>query len=357
MPTRRHFLQSSAAALAALATNVRGDGASPKVPLHRWQRAPANPIFVPRETYDSAGCQAPFVVRPNDEYFLFYGGIDKAGRQRVCLATAPVADAASVGTWTRRGPVFDLGGKGAFDELSATYPCVHRIGRQWHLYYTGRSTQQSRQHFANYRGLGLAVSDNLSDWKKFSADPVLTGEGYPGFPDNKVLVGLGNIVELPQADGRILYRMYHTLPPGLEDQEWHVIEDKHAVVAHSYDGLRWTDKKIVLSRRRDVAYEDIGIVGLNVWRTPTGEWHGVYTGLGTKGKSYALCEATSPDGLTWHRGTAGKNLSLEPLSTGWEKTMIGYPSLDVTTEQVTLFYNGTGGGSTGIGLATAVRKV
>jgi hypothetical protein len=37
--------------------------------------------------------------------------------------------------------------------------------------------------------------------------------------------------------------------------------------------------------------------------------------------------------------------------------MIGYPSLDVTTEQVTLFYNGTGGGSTGIGLATAVRKV
>lgn len=322
--------------------------------LHNWRREPANPIFVPGDTYDSKGCQAPFVVRHDNTYWMFYGGIDNLGRQRVCLATAPVAQAATgPAAWTRHGVVVELGKVGAFDELSTTYPTVHRFGNKWHLYYTGRSTHRSPQHFSNYRGIGLAISDNLRDWKKVSLEPVLTGEGYPGFRDNHAIVGLGRIIELPQSDGRILYRMYHTLPPGLEGKEWSVIEDKYAVVAHSYDGLRWTDKQIVLARRRDVPYEDIGVVGLTAWKTPQGKWRGMYLGLGTQVKSYSLCEAVSDDGLIWNRGPAGKNLSLVPLGKGWEREMVGYPSVDITHDLVILFYNGAGGGATGIGMASA----
>jgi predicted GH43/DUF377 family glycosyl hydrolase len=349
------FLRSAAvAAVLAGSEFSSGEATSEKLSLHVWRREAANPIFVPGQIYDSQGCQAPFVVRHTDTYFMFYGGIDKQGRQRVSLATAPVTQAAAgPGAWTRLGPIIELGRVGAFDELSTTYPAVHRVGNKWHLYYTGRSTFRSPQHFSNYRGIGLAVSENLREWKKVSTDPVLTGEGYPGFPDNRSIVGLGRIVELPQADGNVLYRMYHTLTPGLEGQEWNVIEDKYVVVAHSQDGIHWSDKRIVLGRRRDVPYEDIGVVGLTAWRTKGGGWRGVYTGLGTKFKSYSLCEAVSADGLGWHRGPAGQNLSLGPSGQGWEKQMIGYPSVDVTSERIVLFYNGAGGGATGIGMAAA----
>ena len=358
---RRLFLKQTGAGTAALAfrgAQVRGNDPANDFVLHNWKRESANPIFVPGKTYDFQGCQSPFVVRSDDRYWMYYGGIDKAGRQRVCLATVPIARAAAgPSAWTRFGPVIELGGVGAFDELSTTYPTLHRFGDRWHLYYTGRSTFKSRQHFSNYRGIGLAVSRNLRDWKKVSSDPVLTGEGYPGFSENRSIVGLGRIVELPQSDGRLLYRLYHTLPPGLEGQDWHVIEDKYAVVAHSYDGIRWFDKRVVLARRREVPYEDVGVVGLQCWRTRTGSWRGIYTGLGTKYKSYSLCEVVSTDGLAWHRGPTGQNLSLAPDGKGWEKDMIGYPGIDVTTGRIVLFYNGTGGGATGIGMAVAESVV
>lgn len=352
LTSRRTFLKSAAALVASRGIS-RGDTLADKLSLHVWRRQEANPVLIPGATYDSLGCQAPFVVRHDDMYFMYYGGTDKQGRQRVCLATAPVSRAANgPAAWTRLGPVVEPGGAGAFDELATTYPTVHRFAHKWHLYYTGRSDFKSPQHFSNYRGIGLAVSDNLRDWRKVAANPVLTGEGYPGFPDNRTIVGLGRIVELPQGDGRVLYRMYHTLPPGLEGQEWHVIEDKYVVVAHSYDGIRWFDKRIVLARRRDVPYEDIGVVGLTAWRVQSG-WRGLYTGLGSQFKSYSLCEAISADGLTWHRGPAGRNLSLAPLGKGWEQKMIGYPSVDVTPERIVLFYNGAGGGATGVGMAVA----
>lgn len=354
---RRTFLQGLFAA-GLCGSLVHAESEPVSFVLHEWYREPANPIFVPGDSFDSKGCQAPFVVRHDETYWMFYGGIDKAGRQRVCLATAPVAKAAKgPAAWTRHGVVVELGKVGAFDELSTTYPTVHRFGNKWHLYYTGRSTHVSFQHFSNYRGIGLAVSDNLRDWKKVSHEPVLTGEGYPGFPDNRTIVGLGRILELPQPDGRTLYRMYHTLPPGLEGKEWSVIEDKYAVVAHSYDGVQWTDKRIVLARRRDVPYEDIGVVGLTAWKGSAGKWRGLYLGLGTQVKSYALCEAVSDDGLIWQRGPAGKNLSLTPLGKGWEREMIGYPSIDLTPDRIILFYNGAGGGATGIGMASALRPV
>ncbi len=46
---------------------------------------------------------------------------------------------------------------------------------------------------------------------------------------------------------------------------WHVIEHKVCVAAHSYDGIKWSDRRIVLERRRDVTTEDIGV---GSWRGP-----------------------------------------------------------------------------------------
>ena len=108
----------------------------------------------------------------------------------------------------------------------------------------------------------------------------------------------------------------------------------------------------MLERRRDVTTEDIGVVGLTVWKTERG-YRGIYTGLGTKFKTYALAEAASPDGLTWDRGTDQENVSLTLHPGKWDGGMIGYPCVLRERDRVRLFYNGAGGGGTGIGMAVA----
>ena len=320
-----------------------------KLALHAWTRDPRNPIFVPKSSFDLRGSQAPFVVPHDGRWWMFYAGIGSDGVQRICLATA-TADHPT--EWERLGPVLDLGAKETFDERSATYPCVHRFGRKWHLYYSGRSTRTGPQHFSDYWGIGLAQSDDLRNWKKYAAEPVLQGDGLKEYPDNKALVGLGNILELPQSDGRVLYRLHYTLLPGVHSSEADVIEHKLCVAAHSFDGLHWTERRIVLERRRDVPTEYIGIVGLQVWKTKT-RYRAVYTALGTKDKTYSLAEAASSDGLAWDRGEPAGNVSLAPRPGTWESGVIGYPHVLQEGDSLRVFYNGAGGGATGIGMAVA----
>ena len=362
MPSsRRTFLTATAAVASSTllwSGNCVADLAANenrKFALHAWKRDPSNPIFVPRSEFDASGAQGPCVVLHDGQWWMFYAGIGKDGVQRICLATANPDKPTE---WEPHGPILDLGPKQAFDEQGATYPCVHRIGGKWHRYYSGRSSREGKHHFSNYWGIGLAQSDDLRHWKKHSPEPVLQGDGVKEYPDCLALVGLGNIIDLPQSDGRTLHRVYYTLLPGLKDPNylangtWHVIEHKICVAAHSYEGIEWSDRRIVLDRRRDVTTEDIGVVGLNVWKTKKG-YRGIYTGLGTKFKTYALAEAASHDGLTWDRGTDSGNVSLTLQSGSWDRGMIGYPCVLREQDQMRLFYNGSGGGATGIGMAIA----
>ena len=358
--SRRGFLSAAGAASSLMLSwhdvmaEDRGTDAR-KLVLHDWEREDRNPIFVPRSAFDAKGAQGPCVVLHEGQWWMFYGGIGNDGVQRICLATARPDRPTE---WERLGPILDLGGAGAFDQDSATYPCVHRIGGKWHLYYSGRSRRDGPLHFSKYWGIGLAQSDDLRNWKKYAAEPVLQGDGIKEYPDCRALVGLGNIIDLPQPDGRTLYRMYYTVLPGLKDPNWqangtwHVIEHKVCAAAHSEDGIVWKNRQVVIERRRDVVTEDIGVIGLNVWKTEGG-YRGVYTGLGTKYKTYAMAEAASRDGLTWERGAAVDNVSLTPRAGSWESGMIGYPCVLPEEKRLRLFYNGTGGGGTGLGMAVA----
>lgn len=323
--------------------------------MHSWVRDARTPILVPRSDFDAKGAQGPCVVLDGGRWWMFYAGIGNDSVQRICLATA---DPERPTEWERFGPILELGKRDSFDEKSATYPRVHKIAGKWHLYYSGRSSRQNDYHFSNYRGIGLAQSDDLCNWKKYSAEPVIEADGVAGYPGCKALVGLGNIVEIKLPGERAGYRLYYTLLPGLKDPNWkangtwHVIEHKVCVVAHSVDGISWTDRRVVLDRRRDVTSEDIGVIGLNVWPAGSG-YRGVYTGLGTRFETYSLCEAASHDGIVWNRGSNQDNVSLTPTADGWASGMIGYPCVLKEKDGVRVFYNGASGGATGIGMAYA----
>lgn len=287
---------------------------------------------------------------------MFYTGIGIDGVQRICLSTAS-ADKPT--EWGRLGPVIELGGQDAFDEVGATYPRVHRVGKKWHLYYSGRSNRKGPQVYSAYWGIGLAQSDDLRNWKKYSNRPVLQADGIVEYPDSKALVGLGNILEFLQPDGRMLYRMYYTLLPGFLSDDQNSIKQKVGGVAHSFDGVKWFDRRTVLKRRRDVETENIGIVGMQVWKIGS-RFRATYAGLGTKYKDYAksyatyvLSEAVSDDGLTWERCGPHDNVSLVPQPGTWESGMIGYAHVLREEDSLRIFYNGTAFGATGIGMAVA----
>lgn len=200
-----------------------------------------------------------------------------------------------------------------------------------------------------YWGIGLATSDNLRDWKKHPDSPVLLGDGVPPYPDNRALVGLGNILELAQPDGPTLHRLHYTILPGGTE-----LDPNHKVcaAAESFDGIEWKNRQVVLDRRQDAAYENTGVVGLHVWKTKT-RYRAIYTGMDA-GLTYSLCEAVSEDGLTWERGVAGENVALSIRPDTWESGTIGYPHLLHEAGSLRVFYNNARGyGSTGIGMVAA----
>jgi predicted GH43/DUF377 family glycosyl hydrolase len=343
---RRAFFRHSAA-LTGLAA-ARSFAAAP-FRVHRWKRDARNPIFPPGGgAFDARRCMNPFVVTHDGEYWLFYGGADARDRHCICLATCPVDDLAA---WKRHGPVIEPGGKGAFDELWTVLPCVHRIGGRWHLYYTGRSADKGAG-LQGFRGIGLATSDDLRHWKKVSADPILLGDGFPEWPANKGIAGGAPIIELPQSDGRTLYRLHYTLATGTPSRDLLVDQAKQAVIAHSHDGITWTDRRVVLRPRADAPYENAATIALNVWRTESG-WRAIYAGIGTQFGAYSICEAESDDGLAWRRGAPGENLALPPGDAAWESKMTTYPHVVREGAQLRLFYCGNGYGTTGIGTAVA----
>lgn len=287
-----------------------------------WQRDTNNPILRPGDSFDVGWCMNPFALRRGDEYWLFYAGADKQGHRRICLATAPVD---RPNNRTPRGPLLDLGEKGLRRAVWCVLPCVHRVAGRWHLYYTGRSRQQDAGLQA-FWGIGLAVSDDLISWKKVSAEPILRGDGFADWPKNRGIGGGGRILEIPQKDRRILYRMHYTLATGTPSKDQRVDQAKQSVIAHSYNGSTWTDRQVVLRPRSEADYENAATIALNVWRTRT-RWRAIFAGIGTRFGAYSICEAVSVDGLRWERGQPGDNLALAPAGNGWESRMTTYPNV------------------------------
>lgn len=320
----------------------------PSFTVHKWVKHSGNPVLPPgKNDFDRGCCMNPFVLRQADQYLLFYGGGGADGHRRICLATTAVDDLTE---WKRHGALFDIGKPGSYDDNWCVLPCIHRIGGKWHLYYTGRGG--GGEGLQNFHGIGLATSDDLFHWTRRDGDPVLLGDGFAEWPNNRGVAGGGRIVELPQPDGRILYRMYYTLATGTPSKDLTVDQAKQSVVAHSYDGIEWFDKRVVLRPRAGILYENAATIALNVWKTRT-RWRAIYAGIGSQFGAYSICEAVSDDGLNWQRGRPGENLSLWPTGDGWESKMVEYPNVIEENGKLRLFYCGNGYGVTGIGTATA----
>jgi len=323
-----------------------------KLNHYRWRRDSRNPVLPPDpdSAFDRARCMNPFVVRVADRYRLYYSGGDDRGVQRICLATAHVEAPCR---FKRHGVILDVGEPGSFDSRWCVLPCVHRFDNRWHLYYSSHDgTDLGLQSF---RGIGLAVSDDGLHFERHASEPVITGNQTAEFPDNKGVAGGGTIIEDALPDGARRYRMYYTLAVGTKHADRRIDQEKHCAVCHSTDGIRWTDHRLIMSPRPEVANEDTAVAAPFVWRD--GDVHRMlYCGIGTRWGYYSISEAVSQDGYDWYRGEGDENLSLSPDPTSpWESQMVEYPCVIREGERLRLYYCGNGYGSTGIGTAVEDR--
>ncbi len=75
-------------------------------------------------------------------------------------------------TWTSLPDVLGVGADGSFDDLATWTGSIVRHEDAWHLFYTG---VEKRSHTSIQR-IGHAVSANLIDWTRVSADPVSSAD-------------------------------------------------------------------------------------------------------------------------------------------------------------------------------------
>jgi predicted GH43/DUF377 family glycosyl hydrolase len=288
----------------------------------------------------------PWAIRVDNQIRLYYSGGDARGHQRICLATAS-ADRPT--EFTRHGVVLDLGHTGTFDCRWCVLPLVRKFGNRWHLYYTGRD--DAATGLQSFWGIGLATSDDGIHFERHSTFPIITGDQTTHFPYNTGIAGGGTIVEETSPDGSTTYRLYYTLATGTPHEDIRIDQEKHCAVAHSDDGMRWTDHRVILSPRPEVPSEDAAVAAPWVWKDKEG-YRMIYCGIGTRWGFYSMSEAASNDGYVWNRGEGGDNLSLAPSPENeWENQMVEYPSILEEGEQFRLFYCGNGYGMTGIGTA------
>ena len=166
-------------------------------------------------------------------------------------------------------------------------------------------------------------------------------------------ISAGMAVGMPQPDGSVRYRMFYTLAVGTKNPDVRIDQEKHCAVCHSDDGIRWTDHRLILSPRPDVADEDIAVAAPFVWRDGD-RYRMLYCGIGTRWGYYSISQAVSRDGDRWDRGE-GDNLTLAPdEGSAWESQMVEYPCVIAEKDRLRLFYCGNGYGATGIGTALSV---
>jgi predicted GH43/DUF377 family glycosyl hydrolase len=312
-----------------------------------WIRDPRNPILPPGPagSFDSIRTMNPWVIRRDNEYHLYYSGGDADGRQRICLATAPVSD---LSHWHRQGTLFDNGPAGAFDHRWCVLPHVVQLAPdRWHLYYTGNSGEGSG--LSAFPGLGVAISHDGKHWSKFHGNPILARTGREGDPDAQGIAG-GSVVSVRLPEGHTEWRFYYTACPTLGNDVF-LNQQKIICLATSADGLHWTKKGAVLWRDPERDYANVAVATPVVHQLPDGSFQMWFSQIGTRWGFYSIGYAESNDGLTWRRGNHyGDELQLGP-GTGWDAQMVEYPSVVTENNRQRLFFCGNGYGGSGIGTA------
>lgn len=122
-----------------------------------WRRNPKPQLETgPRGSWDERAVADPYLIEAGGRLYLYYLGMDRAGRQRLGVA---VSDDALTWTKLRSNPILEIGDVGSLDENGLGEPAVWASNGFWWMLYTGRAANEERR-------LGLARSTDGVRWQK-----------------------------------------------------------------------------------------------------------------------------------------------------------------------------------------------
>ena len=239
-------------------------------------------------------------------------------------------------------PVLDLGERGTFDD-GGIMPCSALWrGGELYLYYVGWNPSVS----VPYRNaIGLAVSRDGGE--RF--ERVYPGAIVDRTATEPFFTASPEVYALPSGE---LAMVYATGTGFVESAAGGVAPLYRLALALSDDGHHWRrDGEPILPARHD--REATARATVVPSRTGRGYdmWY-VYRGsddFRDGADAYRIGYAHSRDGLTWTRDDARTGIDVSP--SGWDATMLTYPSVVDLPSGRYLFYNGNGFGRTGIGVA------
>jgi hypothetical protein len=226
-------------------------------------------------------------------------------------------------------PVLRPGDLGMFDDCGASVGCILRVGSARYLYYMGWNLAVTVPW---KNAIGLAVSDSSDvSFRRFSRFPIVPLDETDPYTISYPWV--------MQEGGR--FRMWYgsNLRWGPYKKDMlHVIK-----YAESADAVHWEKQgQVVID---STCPEENAICKPCVVQDPDGYrmW------FCSRGETYRIQHALSPDGCTWTR--LGRDPGIDVSPDGWDSDMIEYPCVFDHQGRRFLLYAGNSFGATGFGLA------
>lgn len=290
----------------------------------------------------------PSVLYEDGLYKMWFTNADSQGHVGFAHATSPDGEKWTV--WkksTNPDPTMDL-------VLAPTDANWETVGLEtadvmktptgeYRMYFSENLPPEGSYNFA----IGLATSQNGTDWKRYGTQPVLKAENAWEMPTcadpaNPATCSSGGVLEptvIYDSKDKI-YKMWYA---GLGTVDG--ITSFRIGYATSPDGLAWKRRsEPVLVGGGSEAWDQIWVSHVNVIPDPVEGYHMFYFGSsatdyveGAEMQKGSIGHAYSIDGITWQRDP--KNPILKPTS-GFEASAVGGPHAIFRNGSFELFYFG-----------------
>ena len=241
------------------------------------------------DSFDSTHAKYPCVLKVGREWWMWYNGRSSDSfTGAVGLATSPDGR-----VWTKANdgkPVLDHGGPGAADETKVDHPAVLFFDDQFHMWYTAGPRDSAYQ-------ICYATSDDGRQWHRQNAGRPVLGPGAAGQFDARVVLHPAVVRD----ESGLLHLWYNGVGPQ---------PDFHVGHATSMDGITWKRENggaPVLSAAPSPSRPEIYVYNVNVLREAGiyRMWYSSAQKLLASGQyapgGSAIVYAESEDGTRWKR--------------------------------------------------------
>jgi predicted GH43/DUF377 family glycosyl hydrolase len=274
-------------------------------PQIRWKMYAGNPILKQTPGYwdqDHYYFDAPAVVKVNGVYQMWYQSglnrtISSGGNDAFWIAYATSSDGI---TWTKQGAVLNPGPAGSWMDIGPWGPSVLYENGVYKMWFVGAKYPLSYRN-----GIGYATSTDGKNWI-MDAQPVVPLSATIGATLNPAVIKMGEV-----------YDLFVGITSSTTDYSTDII------LMTSSDGRAWTNKGVVMSARKDLPWQQSGILPCDVIYDE-GKLKMFYTGF--LGQTFSLGYAESSQGTSWD------NSGVVPILTTsdtppWTTKSVGFPAV------------------------------